>query len=266
MDPQGPLAPKNQRRYLLICCAHPAAEQPTLQEAWHSYCTLLAREREAGLDATPESHGRQLASLRAVMDACRGVATSLVSVSDPSEQHQHAMQRLQGQLERTASQLEALAVLVADEAQRAVAGRFEWVDGVLTRAIASGGWVLLDNANLCNATVLDRLNPLLEPGGESMGVVVSLGEARPCASMQSELRRGFLNRGFDRRRRPSHPHAHNLKPLPAGVLFMNECGSIGGRPRVVVPHPDFRLILALDPRHGEVCARCWLAWQIWLAW
>ena len=43
--------------------------------------------------------------------------------------------------------------------------RFEWVDGVLTKAIESGQWVLLDNANICSATVLDRLNPLLEPGG-----------------------------------------------------------------------------------------------------
>eukprot|EP00983_Pelagomonas_calceolata_P089563 1157325-Pelagomonas_calceolata.AAC.7 len=33
---------------------------------------------------------------------------------------------------------------------------------------------------------------------------------------------------------------------------MNECGSVGGVARVLVPHPDFRLILALDPRHGEV--------------
>jgi midasin len=54
-------------------------------------------------------------------------------------------------------------------------GRFEWVDGALTRAIASGGWVLLDNANLCNPTVLDRLNPLLEPGGEGGGGLYCLG-------------------------------------------------------------------------------------------
>ena len=46
------------------------------------------------------------------------------------------------------------------------AGRFEWVDGTLTRAVEHGGWVLLDNANLVNPTVLDRLNPLLEPGGK----------------------------------------------------------------------------------------------------
>lgn len=28
-----------------------------------------------------------------------------------------------------------------------------------------GDWVVLDNANLCSATVLDRLNPLFEPHG-----------------------------------------------------------------------------------------------------
>jgi len=43
--------------------------------------------------------------------------------------------------------------------------RFEWIDGALTQAVEQGHWVLLDNANLCNPTVLDRLNPLLEPEG-----------------------------------------------------------------------------------------------------
>ena len=45
------------------------------------------------------------------------------------------------------------------------AGRFEWVDGVLLKAATTGEWVLLENANLCSPTVLDRLNPLLETGG-----------------------------------------------------------------------------------------------------
>lgn len=43
--------------------------------------------------------------------------------------------------------------------------RFEWIDGSLTTAIEHGHWVLLDNANLCNPTVLDRLNSVLEPDG-----------------------------------------------------------------------------------------------------
>jgi midasin (ATPase involved in ribosome maturation) len=38
---------------------------------------------------------------------------------------------------------------------------------------------------------------------------------------------------------------------PGGTLVLNEAGSPGGGgPRVVTPHPDFRLILALNPRWG----------------
>ncbi|KAK3332440.1 hypothetical protein B0T19DRAFT_415687 [Cercophora scortea] len=44
--------------------------------------------------------------------------------------------------------------------------RFEWLDGVIVRAVQSGAWLVLDNANLCSASVLDRLNSLLErPNG-----------------------------------------------------------------------------------------------------
>ena len=79
--------------------------------------------------------------------------------------------------------------------------RFEWVDGALTQAVQQGHWVLLDSANLCNSTVLDRLNPMLEPGGQ---------------------------------------------------LYLNECGTVNGQPRVITPHPEFRLFLALDPRYCTV--------------
>lgn len=44
-------------------------------------------------------------------------------------------------------------------------GRFEWVDGPLVQALRSGQWLLLDGANLCNPSVLDRLNSLCEAGG-----------------------------------------------------------------------------------------------------
>jgi midasin len=50
------------------------------------------------------------------------------------------------------------------EAPEAI-GRFEWVDGPLVRAMKLGHWLLLDGANLCNPSVLDRLNPLCEPDG-----------------------------------------------------------------------------------------------------
>jgi midasin (ATPase involved in ribosome maturation) len=51
---------------------------------------------------------------------------------------------------------------------RKLTGCFEWVDGVLLQAVQEGGWVVLDNANHCSATVLDRMNALLEPGGVLM--------------------------------------------------------------------------------------------------
>ncbi|KAG8823439.1 hypothetical protein FRC19_003943 [Serendipita sp. 401] len=44
-------------------------------------------------------------------------------------------------------------------------GKFVWVDGPLTRALREGKWFVLDNANLCSSSVLDRLNSLCELGG-----------------------------------------------------------------------------------------------------
>jgi midasin len=82
-----------------------------------------------------------------------------------------------------------------------VAGRFEWVDGVILEAIERGYWLLMDNVNFCSPSVLDRLNPLLEPGGE---------------------------------------------------LVINERGLVGGEPRRVRPHPNFRLFMTMDPSNGEI--------------
>lgn len=42
---------------------------------------------------------------------------------------------------------------------------FEWFDGLLVEAVEKGYWLILDNANLCNPSVLDRLNSLLETNG-----------------------------------------------------------------------------------------------------
>jgi len=43
--------------------------------------------------------------------------------------------------------------------------QFEWVDGPLIRAMKSGHWLLIDGANLCSPSVLDRLNSLCESEG-----------------------------------------------------------------------------------------------------
>ena len=59
------------------------------------------------------------------------------------------------------NQLDNLSKLL----EMGVKGRFEWNDGVLIRSLEAGNWVLIDNVNFCNPTVLDRLNSLLEPEG-----------------------------------------------------------------------------------------------------
>jgi len=56
----------------------------------------------------------------------------------------------------------------AVSACRRGASRFEWVDSVLLKAISEGEWAVFENANICNPSVLDRLNPLLEEGNQTM--------------------------------------------------------------------------------------------------
>ncbi|KAL3666278.1 hypothetical protein V7S43_008529 [Phytophthora oleae] len=82
-----------------------------------------------------------------------------------------------------------------------IASCFEWVDGTLLQAMEKGEWVLLDNVNFCSSSVLDRLNSLMETGGE---------------------------------------------------MLINECGIINGKLRVIKPHNNFRLFLAMDSQYGEV--------------
>ncbi|GAO16920.1 hypothetical protein UVI_02046410 [Ustilaginoidea virens] len=79
--------------------------------------------------------------------------------------------------------------------------RFEWLDGVIVKALVTGQWLVLDNANMCNASVLDRLNSLLEPNG---------------------------------------------------FLSINERCESDGKPRIIRPHPEFRIFLTVDPRYGEL--------------
>ena len=52
--------------------------------------------------------------------------------------------------------------------KRGGSSRFEWVDSVLVKSIVDGEWAVFENANLCNPSILDRLNPLLEEGNTSL--------------------------------------------------------------------------------------------------
>ncbi|KAK0320902.1 AAA ATPase midasin [Friedmanniomyces endolithicus] len=93
-------------------------------------------------------------------------------------------------------------IIMTEGAQSAIdKARFEWTDGLLVEALEQGKWLVLDNANLCSSSVLDRLNSLLEPDG---------------------------------------------------LLIINEHSAADGSPRIVRPHPSFRIFLTVDPRYGEL--------------
>ena len=87
--------------------------------------------------------------------------------------------------------------------------RFEWIDGALTRAVEEGRWVLLDNANLCNPTVLDRLNPLLEPEGRLLLNEAGSADGRPRILRAHPDFRLFLALGP---RSPPPPPLGNPRP------------------------------------------------------
>ncbi|GAA6035232.1 hypothetical protein NBRC10512_006266 [Rhodotorula toruloides] len=91
------------------------------------------------------------------------------------------------------------ALATADAA--VAAARFEWIDGPLVQAMKNGDWLLIEDANLCSPSVLDRLNSLFETGGR---------------------------------------------------LQLAERGPVNGEIQIIEPHPDFRLVMTLDPRNGEL--------------
>ncbi|KAE8674160.1 hypothetical protein F3Y22_tig00111769pilonHSYRG00499 [Hibiscus syriacus] len=64
-------------------------------------------------------------------------------------------------LERTMKTI----IKLQDHKKKPYSVKFEWVMGLLIKAIENGEWIVLENANLCNPTVLDRINSLVEPDG-----------------------------------------------------------------------------------------------------
>lgn len=51
--------------------------------------------------------------------------------------------------------LRTILKLKADHEKRLISRKFEWVPGLLIKAIERGEWIVLENANLCNPTVCD---------------------------------------------------------------------------------------------------------------
>ncbi|KAJ3199798.1 AAA ATPase midasin, partial [Entophlyctis luteolus] len=122
-----------------------------------------------------------------------------------------------------------------------VHGQFEWIDGTLIKALEEGRWILIDNANLCPASVLDRLNHLLEPNGvlivNERGLVN--GEVKVIHPHKSfrifmtmdpqlgEISRAMRNRGVEIFVKPLGELSRDASPSPDVVNLLNSHGLPG---------------------------------------
>lgn len=111
-------------------------------------------------DIVPESVPATATDLLCAIEAYSGQHSELQCLPD-------LIRNLQAQIS-TDSELAAILTHVVDllaQPPGITDPRFEWLDGIIVQALQKGHWLVLDNANLCSASVLDRLNSLLEPGG-----------------------------------------------------------------------------------------------------
>ncbi|KAI1100396.1 midasin [Jackrogersella minutella] len=152
----------------------------------------------------------QLSTVGALVEGVPGSAVDLLNLLGSMKDQINERQSLLDHIENLQGQISAdtdLAAMLSNVRMllRRPIGistpKFEWLDGIIVQALQKGDWLVLDNANLCSASVLDRLNSLLEPDGH---------------------------------------------------LIINEHYGPNGEPRIIKPHPDFRVFLTVDPRYGEL--------------
>lgn len=133
-----------------------------------------------------------------LIDLMKDVVSTLSKATNALEQEDELSSVILSKLDTITGDMNQVIMLSTNTS---ISSCFEWVDGTLIHAMENGEWILLDNVNFCSSSVLDRLNSLMETGGE---------------------------------------------------LLINECGLINGKLRVIKPHANFRIFLAMDPQFGEV--------------
>ncbi|KAL3824480.1 hypothetical protein ACJIZ3_020509 [Penstemon smallii] len=82
--------------------------------------------------------------------------------------------------------------LEEDHQNKQYSVKFEWVTGLLVKAIENGEWIVLENANLCNPTVLDRINSLVEQSGSITINECGIVEGKPVVLRPHPKFRMFL--------------------------------------------------------------------------
>ena len=124
--------------------------------------------------------------------------------------------------------------VVKDSAGKKQFSGFSWIDGPLVEAIKEGKWIMLEDANLCNPAVLDRLNPLLEGSNsyfmlnESTGSMERLTPHKDFRlflawdpSAGGEISRAMRNRGIEVFFMRQNAHVPAIHRIAEGCLGRN---------------------------------------------
>ncbi|KAH3757277.1 AAA ATPase midasin [Pelomyxa schiedti] len=195
-----------------------------IQDLVHSCSvTLFARSKDQSCDPT----GYCLSALQQLQDhwaafSFREKFHNRSPMLDPEQQSalENLMKHIDTLLklglpieqDRVISARTALSNYLSSVQTLQLSGRFEWIDGLLIQAMERGEWVLIDNVNFCNPTVLDRLNSVLEPNGvlsvTERGVLADgkIKEVRPHSRFRifftmdprnGEVSRAMRNRGIE---------------------------------------------------------------------
>lgn len=97
--------------------------------------------------------------IKTLQDSCLSINNIKFVLSDLETLNQIIQN---SQLSQIIEELSALSDAISSGE---ISINFEWFDGLLVEAVEKGYWLILDNANLCSPSVLDRLNSLLEING-----------------------------------------------------------------------------------------------------
>ncbi|KAK9466820.1 hypothetical protein V1512DRAFT_275936 [Lipomyces arxii] len=135
---------------------------------WHMLRTLAARMMMHALHSADRNGSDDFSPILVLYDLA--VAVDQTSVDKLDEVlglfeliPAFSTMEFQGQIDLCLQEIKRLKLAANDPARQTPL--FEWFDGILVRALESGHWLVLDNANLCGPSVLDRLNSLLENNG-----------------------------------------------------------------------------------------------------
>ncbi|KAI3727341.1 hypothetical protein L1987_67154 [Smallanthus sonchifolius] len=142
--------------------------------------------------------------------------------------------------------LKIVTKLQEDHRKLLYPAKFEWVTGLLIKAIENGEWIVLENANLCNPTVLDRINSLVEQSGSITLNECGTLEGKPMVLRPHPQFRMFLTVN------PTYGEVSRaMRNRGVEIYLMQPYGSIG-LTDYEIELKDVKRFLALSNIPGEI--------------